>query len=285
MPPLPLPAATVAPFPAPPAFAVPDAALAVLAAGIAAAAGAAGYRWFSRWRERRRRREAWLSAPLPNHWRGILRRRFPTGARLPPDAARRHRRHMKRFLSEKTFTACGGLRAVGDEMAVTIAARACLLLAGHAASDCFPTVHSVLVYPDTFRSKVWHPTAGGAGIVGDEERVGEASPYGSVVLSWREILRDCALAGNGHDVVIHEFAHHIEPSGRALRRELDAGFRALRAQPADPVLDDYGAESAEEFWAVSVEAFFEAPVPLREAHPAWYRALADFFALDPAAWE
>ncbi|MDR2862419.1 MAG: zinc-dependent peptidase, partial [Puniceicoccales bacterium] len=125
----------------------------------------------------------------------------------------------------------------------------------------------------------------GAEIVGEEARVGEASPMGSVVLSWHEVLQAGLFAGNGHNVVLHEFAHHIRPSGAKLLAELEAGFRRLRANPTDePVLDEYGAENRDEFWAVSVEAFFEDSRRLEETHPEWYAALSAFFALDPAQW-
>jgi len=58
----------------------------------------------------------------------------------------------------------------------------------------------------------------------------------------------------------------------------------LCANPAGSVIDDYGAESRDEFWAVSVEAFFDDARRLRENEPAWYARLAEFFALDPARW-
>jgi Mlc titration factor MtfA (ptsG expression regulator) len=231
-------------------------------------------------------RAAYHEAPVPSRWRAVLRRRVPAYARLPEAVRERLQKQMKTFLAEKTFTACGGLTAVDDAMAVAIAGQACLLLAGRDGTDCFPTVASVLVYPDFFYSRVrtFHPESG-AEFVHTEARVGEASSMGSVVLSWREVLQSNALAGNGRNLVIHEFAHHVRPSGAALLAGRDAGLRRLRAAPDDDaVLDGYGAENADEFWAVSVEAFFEDAVRLREAHPAWYRALADFFGLDPAEW-
>ena len=66
---------------------------------------------------------------------------------------------------------------------------------------------------------------------------------------------------------------------------LAEGLRALRTNESEAVIDRYGAQNAEEFWAVSVEAFFEMPQRLHEAHPDLYRALEEFFALDPAEWE
>jgi Mlc titration factor MtfA (ptsG expression regulator) len=242
--------------------------------------------WF--WRRRRRaaaRRAAYLAAPFPARWEAVLRRRLPCYTRLPPEIRRRLRQNIKLFLAEKEFTACGGLRAVGNDMAVTIAGHACLLLAGREPRECFPEVASVLVYPDFFhvRARTWN-SAAGVEMVRSETRLGEASPIGSVVLSWRETLRASALAGNGNNLVLHEFAHHLRPVGAPLLAEIETGFQRLRANPEDPVLDSYGAENKDEFWAVSVEAFFEAPHRLRETHPALYAALSNYFSLSPAEW-
>lgn len=256
---------------------------------MAAAAVGLCIRLLLRRSERARKHSVYANSPLPPVWESALRRRVPAHARLPADVRQRLHRWMKIFLAQKTFTACGGFKNVSDSMAAAIAGHACLLLAGHDGTleECFPSVVSVLVYPDYFYSRVrsYNPESG-AEIVGEEAHVGEASPMGSVVLSWREVLSAGAFAGNGHNVVLHEFAHHVRPSGAALLAELDAGFRRLRAAPHDElVIDDYGAENRDEFWAVSVEAFFEDARRLRDEHPAWYAALATFFALDPAEWE
>jgi Mlc titration factor MtfA (ptsG expression regulator) len=248
-----------------------------------------GVRLLRQRRARDKGRADYANSPLPLVWETALRRRMPAHARIPEEVRQRLHRWMKAFLAQKTFTACGGFKNVSDSMAVAIAGHACLLLSGRdgAPKECFPSVESVLVYPDFFYSRVhsFSPESG-AEIVGEEARVGEASPMGSVVLSWREVLQAGAFAGNGRNIVLHEFAHHIRPAGAALLAELEAGFRRLRAAPQDePVIDDYGAENRDEFWAVSIEAFFEKSRRLREAHPAWYAALAAFFALDPAEWE
>jgi hypothetical protein len=52
---------------------------------------------------------------------------------------------------------------------------------------------------------------------------------------------------------------------------------------ADTLLDPYGSESIEEFFAVAVEAFFVQALAMRDEHPALYRLLADYFRQDPAS--
>ena len=51
------------------------------------------------------------------------------------------------------------------------------------------------------------------------------------------------------------------------------------------VIDPYGARNEAEFFAVATESFFERPRALRDALPALYALLADFYRQDPAARE
>ena len=48
-------------------------------------------------------------------------------------------------------------------------------------------------------------------------------------------------------------------------------------------LDEYAATSPAEFFAVTSELFFEAPVAAREIYPDIYGQLAQFYRQDPAA--
>jgi Mlc titration factor MtfA (ptsG expression regulator) len=49
------------------------------------------------------------------------------------------------------------------------------------------------------------------------------------------------------------------------------------------LLDPYGADGIEEFFAVASEAFFVAPRGLCTEHPRVYELLRGFFRQDPAA--
>ena len=51
----------------------------------------------------------------------------------------------------------------------------------------------------------------------------------------------------------------------------------------ETLIDPYGAEAVEEFFAVASEAFFVAPADMRAQEPALYRLLAGFYQQDPAA--
>ena len=169
------------------------------------------------------------------------------------------------LIAEKSFEACGGLEEVTREMKVVVMAQAALLLLGR-PHDFFPQLRSVLIYPDAYQGK---------GKDGDDEtRLGESWDSGSVVLSWRSGWKGGENSEDGHNVVIHEFAHQLDQEndhadGLPVLRErgavgkwahafsnafeefcedLDAGRRT--------VMDPYGATNPAEFFSVATECFF-----------------------------
>lgn len=256
---------------------------------------------FSLWR-RIRRRERWIAeAPFPERWRAILRRQVPAWHRLPDDLRRHHEAAVKRFLAEKRFVPCGGLRAVTDEMALTIAGHACLLVMGRPEGGVFPRLDAVLVYPDSFYYPGEAREAGPEGVrsEGGEHRVGESSQHGTVALSWLEIRNNIALSGNGRNVILHEFAHQLDGEDTAVdgtpalpdtasrlawRRDMGAAYAQLRHAGEHGVLDPYGAREPAELFAVAVEAFFEDAAAFRATHPDLHSHLQKYFRVTPSAW-
>ena len=248
-----------------------------------------------------RRRRSIAAQPFPAAWRRILQRRVPYFRRLPADLQLQLKRHMLVFLAEKPFIGCNGL-AVTDEMRVTVAAQACLLLLGR-RSDYYPRLRQILLYPGAFIVQRMHTD--GAGVQQDRREVlsGESWSQGQVILSWDDVLEGAAIADDGRNVVIHEFAHQLDQeSGHAngaplLARRADyrrwsrvmkAAYAALQAQAergeAASLLSHYGATSPAEFFAVASEVFFEQPQPLAAEAPALYAELAHFYRLDPLSW-
>jgi Mlc titration factor MtfA (ptsG expression regulator) len=200
--------------------------------------------------------------------------------------------------AEREWVGCRGLE-VTDEMRVTVAAQASLLLLGN-PGYYFERVPSVLLYPTAYRRQ---QSRGESGIVDEEVGIlGESWHRGSIVLAWPVVLEDCLAEPDGSNLVLHEFAHHLDgldgategipplPTQaahddwervigveyEALLDDLGAGRRTL--------LDPYAGESKPEFFAVASECFFELPEELRARHAELYRVLANFYCLDPAEW-
>jgi MtfA peptidase len=259
---------------------------------LVGAAALAAQPWLTERKRARLRAQA-----FPAAWRRILRRRVPLVARLPAELQWRLKRHIQVFIAEKPFIGCQG-QAITDEVRVTVAAQACLLLLGHARSDYFPRLRQVLVYPDAF--VVNREQAVGDGLVQAQRRTmaGESWSHGVVVLSWAEALAGAADSGDGRNVVLHEFAHQIDQDsgvadGRPWRpsaaqrtrwaRVMGAAFERLRAQPS-ALIDAYGATDPAEFFAVVTEVFFERPQALAEEAPEVYRELALLYGTHPIGW-
>ncbi len=252
------------------------------------------------WRQRRRRSKL-AGRPFPAAWRKILRARAPIYRRLPADLQRQLRGLIQNFIAEKAFIGCGGL-VITDDIRVTIAAQACLLQLNRREAELFPDCRQILVYPNAF--VVDRPQGSTGGLMHNQARalLGESWSQGQVILSWADSAAGAAVADDGQNVVIHEFAHQLDqltgsangapplPSkaryarwSAVMTREFaDLRARAAAGQPA--LLDAYGASEPAEFFAVATEVFFERPVPLAAGHPQLYQELANYFRVDPINW-
>jgi Mlc titration factor MtfA (ptsG expression regulator) len=255
-------------------------------------------RWMHPLRAVRRGRAT--ARPFPGEWEAHLALHAPFDARLPEDDRLELRRRMKVFLAEKRFEGHGGLE-ITDEIRVAVAAGACLLLL-HRGEDYYPGLISILVYPTAYRVHSRVHSADGLVTESDEVRSGEAWVAGTVVLSWQDVLHGIAQTDDGHNVILHEFAHQLDMEDRDAdgapvldshgmyadwARVLGREFERLQAavdRRERTFLDPYGAESPAEFFAVVTEAFFEKPIPLRDELPDLYAQLRGFYHQDPASW-
>lgn len=247
---------------------------------------------------RQRRRRKLRAQPFPEAWRPILERNVPIYGRLPASARDELHGHMQVLLAEKHFEGCGGLR-LSDEMRVTIAAHAALLMLGRGEdADYFPRLYSVLVYPTSY---VALHSDDESGIVTerDEWRHGESWDTGALVLAWDEARAGARELGDGVNVILHEFAHQLDQENTGLdgtpwlesreqmrtwREVFTAEYeRLVDAGDNDTLLDPYGATNPAEFFAVATETFFELPDAMRDEHPALYDALAAYYRVDLAA--
>jgi Mlc titration factor MtfA (ptsG expression regulator)/Zn-finger nucleic acid-binding protein len=210
----------------------------------------------------------------------------------------RLRDDLRVFVAEKTWEGCGGL-TITDEIKVTIAAQACLLLLG-IEHDYFSRVLSILVYPTTYRSA--EGEIGSGGVVHEGVgRLGEAWYGGPVVLSWESVQSGGQNARDGRNVVFHEFAHqldfldgwidgtpplHSPAQYRKWHEVMTAEYERLVKESGRnkvTLLDVYGATNPAEFFAVATECFFEKPVHMERQHPRLYDVLREYFRQDTAA--
>ena len=248
-----------------------------------------------------RRREKLRAEPAPAAWRAIVERNLPIFRRLPPEDQAELLGHVQVFLAEKHFEAAGGLELT-DEIRVTVAAQACLLLL-HRETDYYPRLRSIIVYPTGYIADgEWH-VGGGLWEEGGDERLGHTQQQlGALVLAWDAAKHGAREPADGENLVLHEFAHQLDfeddrtdgtpalgtrAEYLAWARVMGEEFEALRAAEAggEPTLiDQYGATDPAEFFAVITEAFFERPHALRRRHAALYAELARFYRQEPTAF-
>jgi Mlc titration factor MtfA (ptsG expression regulator) len=246
-----------------------------------------------------RRRKA-RETPFPAAWLEILHRRVPCFRRLPPDLRIQLKKHIQVFLAEKSFAGCDGFE-VDDEVRVTIAAQACLLLLNR-KTGYYPNLRQILVYPGAFIVERLRPEP--SGVLQEHRHVlsGESWTQGQVILSWEDAAQGAAIADDGHNVVIHEFAHQLDQEkgfangapilgGRdrysSWSQVLAWEFAKLREQAytqQPSLLNHYGATDPAEFFAVASEVFFEQPHQMATEHPALYGELRALYRVDPAGW-
>jgi Mlc titration factor MtfA (ptsG expression regulator) len=252
------------------------------------------FRWLMR-----RRREAIRRRPLPAEWRAIMDKNVPYVACLPSEDRDELAGHMQIFLAEKPFEGCGGLQ-ITDEIRVTIAAQACILLL-HRRTDYFSKLVSILVYPSTYVVPGGRSQPGGLMTDELQARIGESWVAGVVVLVWDSVRSGASDIHDGHNVVLHEFAHQLDQESGAgdgapilprrsmyvaWARVLGHDFEALvrdTQRHHRTLIDQYGATNPAEFFAVVTETFFEKPRQLRSKYPALYDQLQQFYRQDPAA--
>lgn len=250
------------------------------------------------WREYQR--DKIKNRPFTKPWRNILRQRMPYFRLMPADLQLQLKQHIQVFLAEKRFIGCNGVK-ITDEIKITIAAQACLLLLNR-KTDYYPKLQTILVYPGAFVREQSQQSADGVQFIQKLALSGESWDFGKIVLSWQDTLQGAQLPDDGHNVVIHEFAHQLDQeNGKAngapiLGREQSykcwsaaflTQFNLLKQQALAGIpslFDYYGATNPAEFFAVASEVFFEQSERFCREYPKLYQQLKGYYKVDPVCW-
>jgi Mlc titration factor MtfA (ptsG expression regulator) len=227
-----------------------------------------------------------MSAPFSDSWQKIIEKNIPLYLHLPQELQEKLHGYINVFLAEKKFEGCGG-QEITDEVRVTIAAQACLLLIGRGESHCYPKLYSILVYPHTY-------VAAGRGDFGGDipsARLGESWQTGVVVLSWNSVKGGAVNFHDGQNVTLHEFAHQLDQEdGDADGTPILDGISGYKSwahtfgdeykeflerveKHKKTVIDEYGATNPAEYFATATEAFFEKPDQLHARCPELYNEI------------
>lgn len=199
------------------------------------------------------------------------------------------------FLAEKEFSTAHGLELT-DEICVSIAAQACLPIL-KLGLGAYRDWIGIVVYPDEFVVPRRFEDESGVVHEFDDALSGEAWEGGPLIISWHDVQ----MAGDGYNVVIHEFAHKLdmlngEADGMpALHSSLTEAEWQAKFDDAfddfcqrvdsgeDTLIDPYASTDPAEFFAVFTECFFETPDLIADEYPAIYGLLCRYYLQDPLA--
>src|SRR5437868_166555 len=176
---------------------------------------------------RRRRRRKLLAEPFPQEWLGYLQSNVAHYANLDEVDKTQLRDDLRVFIAEKRWEGCGGLQLT-DEMKITIAAQACLLVLHLPPGDHYARVTSILIYPRGFLIPSQYR---GTDVLFEPDNAasGQAVYRGPVIISWQDALNEGRNPQEGRNVVFHEFAHQLD----MLNGMVD-GTPDLRGAPVSP---------------------------------------------------
>lgn len=249
---------------------------------------------------RTKRRAQLMSRSIPDAWQTMIQNNIPLYHRLPEALITQLNGLINVFLDEKTFVGCGG-QEITNEVKVTIAAQACMLLLNR-TPRFFPKLKTIYVYPHTYvANHIQHD--GGLVIEDKSVRLGESWQNGPVVLAWDSIAGGTHHVQDGQNVVLHEFAHQLDQEDgsadgtpilenhsayQTWTTVLGEEYETLQDSTEHhrhSVLNPYGATNPAEFFAVATEAFFEKPEQMHKRCPDLYEELKNYYKLDPLGWK
>jgi len=201
------------------------------------------------------------------------------------------------FLHRKVFEGAHGF-VVTQAMTLIIALQACLPILKLGLS-VFDGWVSVIVYPAGFVPKRIVMDEYGVEHQLQSDLSGESWLRGPVVLSWNETEHAGII--DGHNLVIHEFAHKLDMQNGAANgfpplhaeMELNAWVSAFsdgftdfqhKCNSGELIgIDCYGASSPAEFFAVLSEVFFERPDIIHHYYAVIYEQMRQYYRQDPLA--
>ena len=236
---------------------------------------------------------------FPADWQAIVERRLPFH-KLDAQLQKQLHGRIQLFLSRMKFYGCNGLQLT-DEIRVTIAAEACLLLLNR-KTRVYPRLRYILVYPNAFKTDGEQHNQDGTVSHVKTGLLGQSWSNGKIILSWDDVERGVENFHDGSNVVLHEFAHQLDSESGATNgaprliknsyqswaKTLSSEFDSLnkaRDYHIKSVMDYYGATNPAEFFAVATETFFEKPQKMEEAHPELFEQLKTYYSVDPRLWQ
>lgn len=145
----------------------------------------------------------------------------------------------------------------------------------------FDFIEKIVIYPHIFFSKFLN-----------KDVKGITYSTGYVYISWQDFEEGYEDVKNKLNLGLHEFAHALMLEKESLfdsisfdefsDMENQLSSRKAASGQDDPLFRNYGFTNISEFWAVSVEVFFEQPIQYRETYPNMYKITSRLLRQDMA---
>jgi Mlc titration factor MtfA (ptsG expression regulator) len=246
-----------------------------------------GFYFFALFMPKYYRRRRIAAGSLDDASRKCLEERVTYYGNLPAEEKKRYEDDIEIFIAENTITGVDGVE-ITREIELLVAATAVRLVFRRPEWE-YRDFGEILVYPGGFRPDGSYSTD----VSGNEGyAAGMVHSQGGVILSLPHLLRSFDHPDDGFNVGYHEFAHVLDgtrPDGVPDELRLGSYQPWIEVMQKEfekvhkhrSVLRDYAGTNPAEFFAVSVETFFEKPHKLRERAPDLYNQLSVFFNQDP----
>ena len=218
----------------------------------------------------------------------ILESKFPYFSRLSEKHKKEFCEKLEIVLSSKKFIGRGGIRVVSAEMEVLIGATIVMVTFGWRRVR-MPHFQKILIYPNAYYSTI-----------SKSYHRGEVNPkLGIIVVSWNCFLEGMTNENDGVNLGIHEIAHALKLENQIFYNGESEFFnptvyqryKMLAAAEIEKIgADEYsffrkaGGLNEHEFFAVSLENFFERSNEFFEYNPDLYGALVQLLRQDPRVW-
>jgi len=204
------------------------------------------------------------------------------------------------FLEYKIFLSIEDFK-IEPYMKVLIAAHASLLILNTDETAIYPDLTTIYLSESTFDEKKKKISLQNMKAP-ENPRLGESWKHGPIIIAWDTSLHDLSHWSGGSNVLFHEFAHKLDGRDGGMdgtpvlnkgssykvwqmvmsKHYIDLLERALEHRHSD--IDFYGTKNEAEFFAVTVEEFFQNTVIFNQNHPDLYKLYKEYFRLDPLAW-
>ncbi len=250
--------------------------------------GGAGLVYFFVYLNKYLKREKVVEVGLNESIRKTLVEKVSFYNNLSPEDKKIYESNIAIFLSEHSIDGVDGIK-ITDEVKALVAASAVRLTFRRPGWEYY-NFGEILIYPGGFSPEGNYSTKSKSGFTA----AGMVHSQGGVILSLPHLMNSFAHENDGFNVGYHEFAHVLDgrrPDGtpdelnlgsyRPWAQAMQTEFEKVHTHRS--ILRDYAGTNPAEFFACSVEYFFEKPQKMKARAPEVYKELSSFFDQDPAA--